>query len=122
MFDWATYLDLADALVTRVGGEAAERSAISRAYYACYGVAWTYAHARQAPLTRTGRDHTTVWDWFLATPAAAPVSWRVAQNGRRLKQWRIAADYDASYRGIPSVAQNALATARQLLADLEALP
>ncbi len=122
MFDWATYLDVADALVTRVGGEAAERSAISRAYYACYGVASAYARARHAPLTRTGRDHTTVWNWFLATPASDPVSWRVGQNGRRLKQWRIAADYDAAYRGIPSVAQNALATARQLLADLGSLP
>ena len=122
MFDWADYLDVADALIAQVGGEAAERSAISRAYYACYGVAWNYAHARHAPLSRTGRDHTAVWNWFLANPDRDPVHRRVSQNGRRLKQWRIAADYDGAYRGVPSVARNAIVTARRLLADIESLP
>jgi hypothetical protein len=38
MFDWSRYLDLADELARRVSDEAAERSAISRAYYAAFGM------------------------------------------------------------------------------------
>lgn len=122
MFDWATFLDVAEVLVTQVGGEAAERSAISRSYYACYGTAWRYANDQGAPLTRTGRDHQAVWRWFEAASNRNPSYRQVARDDRRLKQWRIAADYDDTNRGVLDISRNALATARQLLADLRSLP
>jgi hypothetical protein len=124
VYDWADYLNVADALLAQVGGEGAERSAISRAYYACYGKAWRYAHSKQVPLTGTGSDHRTVWDWFLEDPNAGPVvvRTRVSEYGKRLKQWRIIADYQDSKSGLPKITSNALDIARTLLADLATLP
>lgn len=123
MFDWSTYLDVAHDLVFLVGGEAAERTAISRAYYACYGTAWGYARSKQAPLTGRGIDHTLVWDWFLVGSGRGPIHVEVGTNGRRLKDWRILADYNRpNLVDVAGIARNAVLVARQVLTDLSALP
>jgi hypothetical protein len=61
VYDWEDFLTVADALLAKVGGEGAERTAISRAYYASYGQACEYARSPGAALTGTGSDHRTVW-------------------------------------------------------------
>lgn len=124
MYDWADYLNVADALLTQVGGEGAERSAISRAYYACYGKASQYARAKNAPLTGARGDHTALWNWFLAEtgPGSIDIRTRVSANGKRLKQWRIVADYQDVKRNVPKITRNALVVARSLLDDLASLP
>lgn len=123
VFDWSGYLDVADHLVTMVGGEAAERSALSRAYYACYGTAWAYARSKQVPLTGSGRDHQLVWAWFLEGSGHGPVHVRVGTTGRRLKTWRIRADYNRSnVVGVSGLANGGLALARRLVTDLATLP
>lgn len=101
MFDWAEYLSVADELLAKVGGEGAERSAISRAYYACYGTAWRHAYSNQAPLTGSGADHRAVWDWYLTGPGpgSVMVRTRIGENGKRLKNWRIIADYQDTTPG-----------------------
>lgn len=123
MFDWSTYLDVADHLVFAVGGEAAERSAISRAYYACYGTAWGYAQSKGASLTGRGIDHKLVWDWFLVGSGRGPIHVEVGANGRRLKEWRLLADYDRPNVGdVSGLARIAVSLARRVLTDLAALP
>lgn len=64
-FGWEGFLDLAEELSQRRGDAAAERTAISRAYYAAFHWANDDVSRRGANLTFTGRDHTLVWDWFL---------------------------------------------------------
>ena len=60
MFDWTAYLDLARELAKQTDNEAALRSAISRAYYAAFGMAHRrlVQHNCQLP---TDRLHHHVW-------------------------------------------------------------
>lgn len=123
MFDWSTYLDVADRLVFTVGGEAAERSASSRAYYACYGTAWGYAKSKGAPLTGRGIDHKLVWNWFLVGSERGPIHVEVGTNGRRLKEWRLLAnDGRPDFVDVAGLARVAVSLAQQVLTDLAALP
>ena len=68
-FDWADYLQLAEALARNPAlpgpEEAALRSAISRAYYATYCSARDLAAGRgELTLTRLSSDHARVIDHF----------------------------------------------------------
>jgi hypothetical protein len=118
-YDWSNFLDIADALLASVGGEGAERTAISRAYYGSYGMACAHARSKNLVLARKGSDHATIWNWFEAQPTAAHV--RIAQAGRRLKRWRTQADYDDRFQEVSTKAVLAVETARRLLRDLEGL-
>ena len=123
MFDWEAYLDVADHLVNAVGGEAAERSAISRASYACYGTAWGCVRSQRVPLTGKAIEHRLVWDWFREGLGRGPIHLRVGTNGYRLKTWRIRADYSRpDFAGVSGLASQSLILARRVLADLAALP
>lgn len=122
IFDWAEFLHVADLLLTRIDGEAAERSAIRRAYYAGYGRAWEYARSNGAVHTGTGSDHRTVWHWYAHGHSKGVVHVGAAEYGNRLKRWRIKADYDADFGGTAAAARNAISTARLLLQELETLP
>ena len=114
------YLDLADELVKRTGDEAAERSAVSRAYYAAFGTAREYLIQSGASIPKSGPAHAIVWTRLHAMPD--PVHRRIADLGRLLRRQRGRADYDDSYPGVSVDAQNAVAMARRLLTDLAGLP
>lgn len=116
-FDWLEYLVLSEDLANNTKSEAALRSAISRAYYACYGRAHSFAGSRGAVLTSTGKDHQIVWDWFANQPDNA--SKAVSQGGKRLKRWRSLADYDAVYPKVHEDVMRALIVGRELLKHLE---
>lgn len=118
-FDWHEYLALAENLANNTNSEAALRSAISRAYYACYGRAHSFAESRGGTLTHTGKDHQLVWAWF-GNQQDKP-SDAVSQNGKRLKGWRKKADYDPVYPGVSVDAERALLVARELLENLESM-
>ena len=45
-FDWTGFLTLAERLATDTGDEAAQRTAISRAYYAAYHAAASFVRAQ----------------------------------------------------------------------------
>jgi hypothetical protein len=120
-YDWSNFLDVADELLSKVGGEGAERTAISRAYYGGYGVASAYARYQKLVLGRKGSDHTTVWLWYTNRPDRGTTHTRIAQAGQRLKRWRILADYDEGFADAASTATLALTTARQLLQDVRCL-
>lgn len=116
-FDWLEYLVLSEDLANNAKSEAALRSAISRAYYACYGKAHSFAESRGAALTSSGKDHKIVWDWFESRADDASVA--VSLGGKRLKGWRRNADYHAVYPNVSVDVVRALIVARELLENLE---
>lgn len=120
MFDWSEYLRLSHELGHLPDDEAAQRAAISRAYYACFGMARWYATAQGAVLAKNGTDHVLLWDWFEQSQQKTAVA--VAQAGKRLKIWRRLADYEDQYMHVTRHVPMALATADQLLSDLARLP
>ena len=106
-FDWEEFLDLAEELVQRRGDPAAERTAISRAYYAVFHKASAYLIRQGERLTFTGEDHALVWRWFRMR--GDRLSRAIGHNGRRLIDARRRADYDpAEYRSLSAEAATAV--------------
>lgn len=97
-FDWSDYLDLARSLSSGPPGEAALRSAISRAYYAAYHCASRYVRAQELVDASTELRHDLVWRQFnqLSDDSLRPV----ALLGFRLKQQRLFADYRMPFPGV----------------------
>lgn len=123
MFDGSDFLALAENLLSqRAGDEAAERSAISRAYYAAFLKAREYLDRQGPAVPRNGAAHTVVWNRLLTGQGS--VSKSVGQDGKRLKAWRRSADYDLPHPAadVSAEAQTAVTTARHLLANLATLP
>lgn len=89
-FDWADYLSLARSLAGEVD-DASRRSAISRSYYACFGVAARYAIAHGFPHRVV--THDRVWEWFRQPDIASGRD--INEFGKRLRERRVAADYRA---------------------------
>ena len=119
-YDWSNFLDVADELLSKIGGEGAERTAISRAYYGSDSVASADARYQKLVLRRKGSDHTTVWLWYAKRPDRGTTHTRIAQAGQRRNRWRILADYDEGFAAA-ATATLAPATARQLLQDVRSL-
>jgi len=80
-FDWQEYLLLARELSQR-SGEAALRSAISRAYYAAFCTACNYLRQRGESIPDSEHSHKAVWDSFQRKGKSAQA---VFINGERLK-------------------------------------
>jgi hypothetical protein len=115
-FDFADYLDLADDLATR-SDEAAWRAAISRAYYAVFGVAWrTLPPALQMHVGQ-GRVHRATWVRY-AGSSLLPCR-QIGGIGFRLRQVRELADYDATSSFTLRRVQTVLREARQTLQLLD---
>lgn len=113
MFDWSAYLDLSDRLARRIGDEAAERSAISRAYYAAFHAARDLLDRRSPTVPRDGSAHAVVRDRIAAQSPAA------GQDLRRLHGWRKNADYDDECPFVTaSQATTAVALARRLVQEI----
>ena len=123
-FDWREYLVLAEALLqarTRLAQEeACCRTAVSRAYYAGYGVARTRARDQDGlQLPATGDAHQRVITHYRQGPSALHRA--VGNNLRRLRRVRNRADYDDQLEQPVAVAQFAVRRARQVVAQLQAL-
>lgn len=118
VFEWDEFLDLAEELVQRVGSAGAERSAVSRAYYAAFHRASAYVQERGVRLTFTGRDHALVWDWFLRSDANPALRW-VGNAGSGLRRTRRHADYEPP--PLPSqseAAERSVKIARRIVQEL----
>ena len=116
MFDWANYLVLAKELAVRTD-EASKRAAVSRAYYAAFGVAYNYVESHKlATLTQKGEDHAIVWN------ALSRMSDRhinvLAQDAKRLRQSRRNADYVANYEQTGNDAQYCVLLAEAIVNGL----
>ncbi len=126
LFDWADYLPLAVQVRQPVGGEAADRCAISRAYYACHGVAHAYANTNGYFYQKGVRkgSHEQVWDWFYRESVRRSDSnfSQIWTDGYRLKDQRVTADYRDQFPSLATEVQGAIQRATQLLSDLRNLP
>ena len=116
-FDWTDYLTVARILAIRPD-DASRRSAVSRAYYACYGIAARYAIDHEFPHAVV--THDRVWGWYrhLDTPTGREIN----ILGKRIKERRIAADYQADDAWVAQQAITICDWANDLLALLRALP
>jgi uncharacterized protein (UPF0332 family) len=123
-FAWSDYLLLAEALLrgrtTLAPEEACCRAAISRAYYAVYGVARTRARDQEGlQLPATGDAHQRVIAHYFQ--GASPLHRAIGENLRRLRGARNRADDDDQLERPVTLAQSAVQRARTLLAQLQAL-
>lgn len=123
-FAWSDYLTLAEALLqgraTLALEEAWCRAAISRAYYAVYGVARTRVREQAGlQLPATGEAHQRVIAHYFQGPS--PLHRAIAENLRRLRGARNRADDDDQLDRPVTLAQFAVQRARTLMAQLQAL-
>lgn len=120
-FDWAKYLTLAEELAKRHGDEAAQRAAISRAYYAifCYArnkLEFWELHDRKK-ITKT--PHKDVWEIF---EEDYRTDWiRIGALGHSLKGNRVTADYEDEIRDLERLTQGAIRQAKKLDSALRSL-
>jgi hypothetical protein len=110
-FRWEEYLVLAKEL-SRKGGEAATRSAISRAYYAAYQTARRHRGAKSAVATRGG-SHGSVW---MALKESGNRDWRTAgYRGNDILESRRKADYDDAVPGLARMMHRTITAAEEIL-------
>jgi len=121
-FDWAKYLALAEDLAKRHGDEAAQRSAVSKAYYAVYCRARNSLEERQLydrkAVTKT--PHQDVWDAFESDHRQEWIT--IGQIGSNLKKDRVVADYNDRVPNREKLTQGAMRQAKKLRQALQQLP
>ncbi len=116
-FDWREFLRLARALANRTGSgysaEAADRTAVSRAYYAAYCWARNYA-ASQLGFQPTGRpeDHKRLREHL--KHHGKP---RVASHLNKLRVWRTNCDYYDQVQNINTMVKSALKIADKVIQE-----
>ena len=118
-FDWNDYLTLAEQLAIGAD-EASKRTAISRAYYFVFNLAFARAEWTAGPFPRVQSFHSWCWGKYRATPDLA--CQQLANDGERMKRRRVKADYKSG--DIPRLddqVQRMLQEAQQFRADLAAL-
>ncbi len=113
-FDWPEYLELAKDLAglqsSGYSREAAERSAVSRAYYAAFGQARNYAMQNlNFQPGGTAADHGTLRNCLRRSKP------QVAADLNRLRQWRNACDYDASVPNLSQLVRNSITLAGNII-------
>lgn len=107
-FDWREFLALAKTLAGQTGlnysAEAADRSAVSRAYYAAFCFARNYAEANLG-FQRTGRaeDHKLLREYLKRQGKT-----QLASDLNKLRGWRNTCDYDDEVPNLNQIVQNAI--------------
>jgi uncharacterized protein (UPF0332 family) len=91
-FDWTKFLTLAQELATRVD-DASRRSAVSRAYYSAFNVA--YQRAILTAGNRPSDQSSHSWCWRKYTATNDKSCRRIGIIGERMKRLRVDADYKA---------------------------
>ena len=123
-FAWLDYLVLAEALLqahtTLAPEEACWRAAISRAYYAVYGVARMRARDQEGlRLPPAAEAHQRVITHY--RQGASPLHRAIGDSLRQLRSARNRADYDEQLARPLALAQFAVRRARQVVRQIEAL-
>ncbi|NOT64274.1 MAG: DNA-binding protein [Acidobacteria bacterium] len=121
-FNWAEYLNLAQALAApatfnaaTLNADALARCAISRAYYAAFCHARNYARDRHGLLLRyNGDDHSLIKRHFLQRRAHG-----VAHKLDKLRSLRNESDYADAASDLPAKLADALAEAQKVIAILK---
>jgi hypothetical protein len=118
-FDWREYLALARWLQANtppgISQEAAQRCAISRAYFAAYGHALNYATQYLGFSPRNAsEDHGRLRDHLKRSRRRA-----TADSLDRLREWRNSCDYDGNFPGnLAATLTNALNEANYVFTSL----
>jgi hypothetical protein len=117
-FTWIDYLQLAQTLAAN-GDEASKRTAISRAYYFIFNLAYARARVNYGPKPQGPPGfHEWCWDKYAQNPTCTAI----AVAGKRLKRKRTWADYDdAAINRLDDVCNQMIADVKQLQVDLLAL-
>jgi uncharacterized protein (UPF0332 family) len=118
-FDWGLYLNTARSLAANTNDEAALRSAVSRAYYAAFGLASLRAVAENKHVPSTGEAHAVVWKHFES--ASDRFRKKIGADGKRLRWRRRQADYDASAKISSAEVSDSLNTADSIIRFLALL-
>jgi hypothetical protein len=120
---WPEYIVLADDLATH-GSEAAQRSAVSRAYYGAFNPARRWLEANVGPISNRAA-HKQVWDAFSASDLASEDTrdkWEVVgEIGELLRGLRNQADYDDDMPNLDRRAPEAVIRAERILVLLAEL-
>ena len=114
-FDWVQYLVLAREL----GGqklESAQRSAVSRAYYAAYNAALAYCNTHHIHIFNNGGSHEDLWNTFEGEGDL--IMRTVSTKGNRLRRKRTKADYDSEVSGLQSMMEQSLEESHEILKAL----
>jgi hypothetical protein len=111
-FDFAEFLELATQL-RQEGGEAELRTAVSRAYFAAYGVACRYAVEKlgfEPHASEPGQDHGRLRQHYRDHKGHA-----VAVRLQTLREVRNACDYHDAIEGLEGSADDSLTKARYVI-------
>ena len=118
-FDWNNYLTLAEQLATRPD-EASKRTAISRAYYCVFNLAFERAESTAGRHPEGESYHRWCWSKYERTPDGSCK--QLGIDGSRMAQRRVRADYNASdIRRLEDQVRRMLGEARQFRIDIAAL-
>ena len=118
-FDWNNYLTLAEQLATGPD-EASKRTAISRAYYYVFNLAFAKAESTAGRHPPGEGFHEWCWSKYQNTPDVSCK--KLANYGRRMKRRRVKADYNAAeIIRLDDEVRRMLEEARQFGTDLAAL-
>src|SRR5690349_21119049 len=123
-FNWSNYFSLAEALNRQKGqlanSDACQRSAISRAYYAVFHIAWDYAlELNDFPQVNTENIHEQVRKYYQTSPDARRQIIGILLD--RLRQNRNKADYTDEIKGLDQLTASALISAKQCIDGVFAL-
>jgi uncharacterized protein (UPF0332 family) len=120
-FNWEEYLTVAKNCVD-LQDEAHARTAVSRSYYAAFGVAYANLTERERievdSRSGEGGSHDKVWAFYNQEPATNRGT--IGSEGRSFKSWRKLADYASDYYLSPHEAENAIDRAWDLIGDIKA--
>jgi len=118
-FDWQDFLRLANELALK-GDEASKRTAIGRAYYFAFNVAFARAQLTAGKIPPGENSHR--WCWERYASASDKRCHRIFLLGDRMKRNRINADYvEADIPRLDDVVRRVLLEARELQQDIAAL-
>jgi hypothetical protein len=117
-FDWTEFLDLAKGLKERAqdfaSPEAALRSAVSRAYFAAFCFASSFAQARHGFVPdRTADDHRRLRAHF-----GGRGMWAIVSKLDDLRLWRNSCDYDETTGDLERLAISAIGRAEHIIKTL----
>lgn len=118
-FDWNEFLTLAEQLATRPD-DASKRTAISRAYYCVFNLAFARAETTVGPKPQDATYHA--WCWNQYTRSGNRSCKQLGLDGDRMKKLRVKADYkNGDIHRLGERVQGMLTDAHQFVTDLDAL-
>jgi len=114
-FAWIEYFKLAQRLALETD-EASQRCAVSRCYYYVFHLALARAMSNSYQPSRMGTSHKDLWLIYDASPLQE--CRELALLGKRMKDRRVMADYDAHFPRLAETLPNVLKDAERFAALL----